>query len=328
MEKPEDKSPSAHNCALEDALTKPVEPVEGHDTSRECADGEADREKLKERSRSASASPTRQLALSIPVVPDTTLLTEAETCLENLRKWRLQQEQSLQEQLNNIEKVEVNPSTPAINTEELDDLLVRGNSVIQQIQATRSGLRKEIESVQSVSVAAKEQGLKFEDVQAPLAGLSDLPQISNLTEEIAKMELQVACLAEMQQVWEEEQKETEAQLEQLHTEIGEYCSIIEEALEETTRNEAIIGLLHRQDRRGEEQKDSAGPERPVPPAKAASPANCTDKGLGRSDSSTTDLDEFIDSVLLQCAEVDNLLNVALQPIIESDAAEPQGATAL
>lgn len=51
------------------------------------------------------------------------------------------------------------------------------------------------QSVQSVSVAAKEQGLKIEDVQAPLAGVSDLPQISNLTEEIAKMELQVACLA-------------------------------------------------------------------------------------------------------------------------------------
>lgn len=52
-----------------------------------------------------------------------------------------------------------------------------------------------IQSVQSVSVAAKEHGVKIEDLHAQLTGPAGLPQIPNLTEEIAKMELQVACLA-------------------------------------------------------------------------------------------------------------------------------------
>lgn len=62
-------------------------------------------------------------------------------------------------------------------------------------------------------------------------------------------------------------------------------------------------LLCFQDRRGEEQEDLEGLERSVPTAKTAPATDSTDRGPVRSDTSTADLEDFIDSVLLQCAEV-------------------------
>ncbi|PFH38203.1 hypothetical protein BESB_005440 [Besnoitia besnoiti] len=226
------------------------------------------------------------LSLAAVLLKDRGVMCDAEACIEALRAWRTSEESNLQQQLEDIDrsgssaKSETDPLTL-----ELDGLLARGSGVVARVEKVRMELEREIEEIHSSALAAQEA--KLESFRDHLETDVSVPSIADLTEEVLRMEggFLLVCMA-------------------MRGMGSQYCCDIDEALEEATKTERVPELTRIQEFWSLAAEDSGGGSsfsRPTP-RREDDAASRALKSIPR-DGARPDSTIFLDSVLLQCAEV-------------------------
>ncbi|CBZ55970.1 conserved hypothetical protein [Neospora caninum Liverpool] len=184
------------------------------------------------------------LLLAAALLGDKGAVAKAETYIEAIRTWRASEEKNLRQQLEDIDKAAVHTDDGTdLMTAELEDLLSRGSDIVARIKTARTGLEKEIHAI---TLAANSEDIKVGDFQTQLEAAPAVPSLADQTDEVIRLELRFTELARMQSNSECEQKNDEAELEKLESDIGQYCCDIAEALEEVTKTERRPALSRHQ----------------------------------------------------------------------------------